>query len=60
MCAKGFFRTMPTVDLEVRTPPSRAGAAVEGSARLAAAALLVMLAAEGPSRIGLWLGVSGR
>lgn len=60
MCTKGFFRTMPTVDLEVRTPASRAGAAAEGSARLNAAALMVMLAAEGPSRISPGLAVSGQ
>ena len=48
------------MDLEVRTSASRAGAAVKGSARLTVAALLVVLAAEGSSRIGRWLAVSGR
>jgi hypothetical protein len=56
MCIKGSSRTMPTVDLEVRTSVSRAGAAIEGSARLTAP----LLAAEGFRPIGPGLTVSGR
>jgi hypothetical protein len=48
------------VDLDARASTSRADAAVEGSARLNAAMLFAMLAAERFGRIGRWLAVSGQ
>ena len=56
MCIKGSSRTMRTVNLEVRTSASRAGATMERSRRLTAP----VLAAEGFRPIGPGLTVSGR